>query len=246
MLDIKINIVIFLLFGLAIFLGPFIQYFNDKKVFSKFVARRNFYYLIPYATIGWIFVSLCYSAAYYYPSQNQSKFTSSNILNFLTCAWLFAILVLPRIIIKFFVNQKMGEPITNCKKNLLLTDFFNFLMCSYVFPSQLAIVLFHDPVSSIIFLVISIFTFNLLAVLLDGARLTDQIEFREQGICGSYFAIKWDQIEAYKWTLSDDAFHILHKSFWPISRHLKLQFLPEGKDEVIELLDSHLSHQSPE
>jgi uncharacterized membrane protein YobD (UPF0266 family) len=76
--------------------------------------------------------------------------------------------------------------------------------------------------------------------------LLDKIELRERGIYGGYFAIKWNEIEAYKLESEDSILHLQHKSIWPIRRHLEFQVPRNSREEIMALLDSYLPDQNPE
>jgi hypothetical protein len=228
-----------LLFGLIVFLGLFTQYFSDKKVFGRSAARKNFYYVVPYATISWFCINLLYMVG--------QNFTNRMIMHFFAFSCLTVVFLLPRIMIKSLIHQRMGSLILDIKKDLYLSDFVGVFFCSWALTLLLAIALIHDFFIWLAVFFIGIIPYILLAYLLDRAKLIDRIEFREQGIYGSYFAIRWDQIETYKWTLSNDSFggngfifHLQHNSFWPISRHLELKFSSKDKDEITALLETHL------
>ncbi len=243
-MDIVYLLAFYLYIGLLMSVFLFLWFIRDKKIFGESVAKSNASHLMPFAAIAWIYMIFSCQYIIYFLTFDKSVFSNYIVV--------LLLLYLPNFIL-YIMNKNINLSLKNQRNDIIAIDQTPRFSTEKLFIIAANIcgftLLYYSLVrsyklsmnSSLVYLAISGLLIFILVF-----RLLDKVEFREKGIYSNFLAIKWEEIEVCKYTNEDTTFHIQHRAFLPIRRHLEFQIPINNQDEIIALLDTYLSDRNLE
>jgi hypothetical protein len=243
----KIIFYLSLVFILAMALAALFIYFNDRRIFGKQIAKKNTYHTIGWMPIFWIYLVVSCQILLFFLDFKKSDLMNYVIGLMLTAIPVFFYVTMSRILSGLYAMKRLGNRITNSRMGSMPRSYKFYQLFTIGIFIYVALQTYFDfPANSRVDLLLIYAALSGFFIFVLALPLVDEIEFREQGIYGGYFAIKWNQIEAYKLENEDNTLHLQHKSIWPIRRHLEFQIPRNSREEIMALLDLYLSDQNSE
>jgi hypothetical protein len=144
------------------------------------------------------------------------------------------------------VKQKIGSLIEVSKFSMISSQKISHFLFVAIFSFACAKEYLNFYIASGYFLNLIYILLCFIVSLSFLVPLFDKLEFRERGVCGSYFSIKWNKIETYRWERENNILHIQHVSRYPFIKHLKFKIVSNRKYKIIALLNLYLPDRNSE
>jgi hypothetical protein len=237
------NIVIFI-FAFVIAISLFDSFNDDRKIFGILIARKNLSYSIKINIIILIYFAIFFQYVYYFTLLDSSSAIANIFLLLLIMPIPIGRLISRIVYTLLNTNKKFGSLTKILKFSMPLGQKFSHFLFVIIFSFIFIREYYNFSVTSDPHLKLIYFSLCFFVSLSFLIPLFDKIEFRERGICGSYFSLKWNEIEAYRLGGEDNILHIQHRSKYPLIKHLKFQVMSNKKYEIMAFLDSHFLDQN--